>query len=68
MGHLNPYCPFRTHICLVQKLISFNICIQGTKAFCSGGDQSMRSTDGYADKESFGRLNVLDLQASVTIY
>lgn len=28
----------------------------------------MRSKDGYADKESFGRLNVLDLQASTRIH
>lgn len=42
-----------------------NYCIffyQGTKAFCSGGDQALRSGDGYADFENFGRLNVLDLQ------
>ncbi|KAL3501174.1 hypothetical protein ACH5RR_035623 [Cinchona calisaya] len=38
---------------------------KGTKAFCSGGDQSMRSKDGYADKGSFGRLNVLDLQVQI---
>lgn len=36
--------------------------LQGTKAFCSGGDQALRSKDGYADYEDFGRLNVLDLQ------
>ncbi|THG02024.1 hypothetical protein TEA_028604 [Camellia sinensis var. sinensis] len=35
---------------------------KGTKAFCSGGDQALRSKDGYADYENFGRLNVLDLQ------
>ncbi|KAF3772639.1 1-4-dihydroxy-2-naphthoyl-CoA synthase [Nymphaea thermarum] len=34
----------------------------GTQAFCSGGDQASRLSDGYADKDSFGRLNVLDLQ------
>lgn len=38
--------------------------MQGTKAFCSGGDQALRSKDGYADFESFGRLNVLDLQVT----
>lgn len=38
--------------------------MQGTKAFCSGGDQALRSKDGYADYDSFGRLNVLDLQES----
>ncbi|KAL6974942.1 1,4-dihydroxy-2-naphthoyl-CoA synthase [Sarracenia purpurea var. burkii] len=36
----------------------------GTKAFCSGGDQALRSKDGYADYENFGRLNVLDLQVA----
>ncbi|XP_072995063.1 1,4-dihydroxy-2-naphthoyl-CoA synthase, peroxisomal isoform X2 [Typha latifolia] len=38
---------------------------KGTKAFCSGGDQALRSSDGYADFESFGRLNVLDLQVQI---
>ncbi|KAD2803931.1 hypothetical protein R6Q59_031857 [Mikania micrantha] len=38
---------------------------KGTKAFCSGGDQALRSGDGYADFESFGRLNVLDLQVQI---
>jgi naphthoate synthase len=35
---------------------------QGTEAFCSGGDQALRDSDGYVDFDSFGRLNVLDLQ------
>ncbi|XP_031277038.1 1,4-dihydroxy-2-naphthoyl-CoA synthase, peroxisomal isoform X2 [Pistacia vera] len=38
---------------------------KGTKAFCSGGDQALRTTDGYADYENFGRLNVLDLQVQI---
>ncbi|CAL9755257.1 unnamed protein product [Musa acuminata subsp. burmannicoides] len=38
---------------------------KGNKAFCSGGDQALRSSDGYADFESFGRLNVLDLQVQI---
>lgn len=38
---------------------------KGTKAFCSGGDQAVRSSDGYSDFESFGRLNVLDLQVQI---
>ncbi|GKA98482.1 hypothetical protein Tco_0826419 [Tanacetum coccineum] len=29
----------------------------GTGAFCSGSDQALRSGDGYADFENFGRLN-----------
>lgn len=38
---------------------------KGTKAFCSGGDQALRRTDGYADSEDIGRLNVLDLQVQI---
>lgn len=38
--------------------------LQGTKAFCSGGDQSLRGKEGYVDYDSFGRLNVLDLQVN----
>lgn len=47
--------------CVYLKLIE-KIIMQGTEAFCSGGDQALRSKDGYADYENFGRLNVLDLQ------
>lgn len=36
--------------------------LQGTKAFCSGGDQALRTDDGYSDDGSFSNLNVLDLQ------
>lgn len=38
---------------------------KGTKAFCSGGDQALRSKEGYTDYENFGRLNVLDLQVQI---
>ncbi|KAI4328277.1 hypothetical protein L6164_020644 [Bauhinia variegata] len=38
---------------------------KGTKAFCSGGDQALRTEDGYADLENIGRLNVLDLQVQI---
>ena len=34
----------------------------GDRAFCSGGDQSIRGSDGYVDARGVGRLNVLDLQ------
>uniref|UniRef100_A0A453F667 1,4-dihydroxy-2-naphthoyl-CoA synthase n=1 Tax=Aegilops tauschii subsp. strangulata TaxID=200361 RepID=A0A453F667_AEGTS len=37
----------------------------GSKAFCSGGDQALRDSDGYVDFDSFGRLNVLDLQVQI---
>ncbi|XP_073120438.1 1,4-dihydroxy-2-naphthoyl-CoA synthase, peroxisomal-like [Henckelia pumila] len=38
---------------------------KGTQAFCSGGDQSFRGKNGYADYDNFGRLNVLDLQVQI---
>ncbi|CAN1151197.1 1,4-dihydroxy-2-naphthoyl-CoA synthase, peroxisomal [Linum perenne] len=38
---------------------------KGTKAFCSGGDQALRTKDGYADPNDTGRLNVLDLQVQI---
>lgn len=38
---------------------------KGSEAFCSGGDQALRDSDGYVDFDSFGRLNVLDLQVQI---
>ena len=38
---------------------------EGTKAFCSGGDQRVRGDDGYRDPAGVGRLNVLDLQVQI---
>lgn len=38
---------------------------QGEKAFCSGGDQSVRGTGGYVGKDQVPRLNVLDLQTQI---
>ncbi|MDZ4838836.1 MAG: 1,4-dihydroxy-2-naphthoyl-CoA synthase [Bacteroidota bacterium] len=35
---------------------------EGDKAFCSGGDQSVRGHGGYIGVDSVPRLNVLDLQ------
>ncbi|MBC8424931.1 1,4-dihydroxy-2-naphthoyl-CoA synthase [bacterium] len=35
---------------------------EGEKAFCSGGDQSIRGDAGYQDDSGVERLNVLDLQ------
>ena len=34
----------------------------GDKAFCSGGDQSVRGVGGYVGTDQVPRLNVLDLQ------
>ncbi len=38
---------------------------QGDLAFCSGGDQSVRSDAGYVGGDGVPRLNVLDLQKSI---
>ena len=43
---------------------------QGSEAFCSGGDISVRGDDGYLGddtlaKQGIGRLNVLDLQVQI---
>ena len=35
---------------------------EGEKAFCSGGDQSVRGDGGYVGEDGIPRLNVLDLQ------
>lgn len=39
----------------------------GDKAFCSGGDQTVRGEGGYVGKDSIPRLNVLDLQRLIRI-
>ncbi len=37
----------------------------GGWAFCSGGDQNARGTDGYKDEYGVGRLNILDVQRQI---
>jgi naphthoate synthase len=39
----------------------------GDKAFCSGGDQSVRGDGGYVGKDQVPRLNVLDLQRLIRV-
>lgn len=38
---------------------------EGGKAFCSGGDQSVRGHGGYVGEDHVPRLNVLDLQKQI---
>ncbi|MHA8098763.1 1,4-dihydroxy-2-naphthoyl-CoA synthase [Aquirufa aurantiipilula] len=38
---------------------------EGGKAFCSGGDQSVRGDGGYVSQDLVPRLNVLDLQRQI---
>lgn len=37
----------------------------GDKAFCSGGDQNIKTIGGYKDESGVPRLNVLDLQKRI---
>src|SRR3954468_6784840 len=37
----------------------------GDQAFCSGGDQRIRGTQGYVGRDGVPRLNVLDLQKQI---
>jgi len=39
--------------------------LQGTEAFCSGGDQAVRGIHGYVGDDNIGRLNILDVQVLV---
>lgn len=38
---------------------------EGDKAFCSGGDQNIKSVGGYVGKDGIPLLNVLDLQKMI---
>jgi naphthoate synthase len=40
---------------------------EGDKAFCSGGDQSVRGHGGYVGEDQIPRLNVLDLQRLIRV-
>ncbi len=40
---------------------------EGGKAFCSGGDQSVRGHGGYVGQDRIPRLNVLDLQRLIRV-
>ncbi|MBO0588814.1 1,4-dihydroxy-2-naphthoyl-CoA synthase [Sporosarcina sp. E16_8] len=40
---------------------------EGEKAFCSGGDQSVRGHGGYVGDDDIPRLNVLDLQRLIRV-
>lgn len=38
---------------------------EGHEAFCSGGDQKIRGSEGYVGSDGIPRLNVLDLQKQI---
>ena len=51
------------HICRERTDIGVIILTgEGGRAFCSGGDQSVRGHGGYVGQDTVPRLNVLDLQ------
>ncbi len=54
------------HICREDENIGVVILTgEGGKAFCSGGDQSVRGEGGYVGEDKVPRLNVLDLQKQI---
>jgi len=54
------------HTCREDKRIEVIILTgEGGKAFCSGGDQSVRGHGGYIGEDEIPRLNVLDLQKMI---
>jgi len=54
------------HICRESADIKVIILTgEGGKAFCSGGDQSVRGHGGYVGEDYVPRLNVLDLQRMI---
>ena len=48
-----------------EKIRSIILTGEGGKAFCSGGDQSVRGHGGYVSEGDVPRLNVLDLQKMI---
>src|SRR5207253_5660971 len=38
---------------------------EGSEAFCSGGDQTVRGKAGYIDAKGIPRLNILDVQKQI---
>ncbi len=54
------------HLCREDERIEVIILTgEGGKAFCSGGDQSIRGHGGYVGDDHVPRLNVLDLQKMI---
>jgi len=54
------------HICREDTEVGVIILTgEGGKAFCSGGDQSVRGHGGYVGTDTVPRLNVLDLQRMI---
>ena len=54
------------HICREDPRIKVVVLTgAGDKAFCSGGDQSVRGVGGYVGTDQVPRLNVLDLQKMI---
>lgn len=54
------------HICREDPRIKVVVLTgAGDKAFCSGGDQSVRGVGGYVGVDQVPRLNVLDLQKMI---
>ena len=53
---------------LTREMSSIGVVIltgKGPKAFCSGGDQKVRTKGGYTGRDGVPRLNILDVQKQI---
>lgn len=48
-----------------QDILTIILTGAGDKAFCSGGDQSVKGKGGYIGKDGVPRLNILDVQRQI---
>ncbi|HJZ39623.1 MAG TPA: 1,4-dihydroxy-2-naphthoyl-CoA synthase [Bacteroidales bacterium] len=58
-------CDAMTHCRENQDIAVVVLTGAGDKAFCSGGDQNVKSFAGYIGKDGIPRLNILDLQKQI---
>lgn len=55
-------------LCICREDRQINVVVitgAGDKAFCSGGDQTVKGEGGYIDKEGIPRLNILEVQRQI---
>ncbi|MCG8699162.1 MAG: 1,4-dihydroxy-2-naphthoyl-CoA synthase [Bacteroidales bacterium] len=58
-------CDAMVHCRENQDISTVVITGEGDKAFCSGGDQNVKSWAGYIGKDGVPRLNILDFQKQI---
>ena len=54
------------HLCREDNAINVIVITgAGDKAFCSGGDQTVKGVGGYIDENGIPRLNILEVQKQI---